>query len=53
MKIGSKRNLNKAEVYHRKSRSPAAPSEALATAEMDLMKNSDEPIKKIRLPTGN
>ena len=51
-KIGTNRNISKAEIYHQKSRLAAAPSEPYATPEMHLMKSLDKPIKKIILETG-
>ena len=51
-KIGTNRNISKAEIYHQKSRLAAAPSEPYATTEMHLMKSLDKPIKKIILETG-
>ena len=46
MKIGSNRNINKAEIFHQKSQSPATQSKAHAAPEMHLMKSSDKPIKE-------
>lgn len=58
MKVGSNRNINKAEVYHltsSQSQSPSTPPEAQATPAMHSMKSSGKPRIDIVtiLPVGN
>ena len=53
MKIGSKINIKKADLYYQKSWSVSALSKAHTTPKLHLIKSLDKPINKAILPTSN